>query len=87
MSRRRRALPLTPDRFSFVGFWVPPRSSCPEVFVILTDSLVYVRESGVVTTEPGHAEGPSRGRIDHELRVLSAASDRPRGCIFIEVSR
>lgn len=55
--------------------------------MILTDSIVYVRESGVVTTDPGHAEGPSRGRIDHELRVLSVASDRPRGCIFIEVSR
>ena len=87
MSRRRRALPLTPDRFSFVGFRVPTRSSCPEVFVILTDSIVYVRESGVVMTDPGHAEGPSRVRIDHELRVLSAASDRPGGCIFIEVSR
>lgn len=87
MSRRRRALPLTPDRFAFVGFWVPTRCSCPEVFVILTDSIVYVRESGVVTTDPGHAEGPSRGRIDHALRVLSAASDRPGGCIFIEVSR
>ena len=60
---------------------------CPEVFVILSDGIAYVRESGVVMNDPGQAEGPARVPADHELRVLSAASDCPGECIFIEVSR
>lgn len=59
---------------------------CPEVFVILEDGIAYVREASVVMNDPGQADGPARVRLDHELRVLSAASDCPGECIFIEVS-
>ena len=55
--------------------------------MILSDGIAYVRESGVVMNDPGQADGPARVPVDHELRVLSAASDCPGECIFIEVSR
>lgn len=57
---------------------------CPEVFKILEDGIAYVRESGIVMNDPGQADGPARVRIDHEMCVMSAASDCPGECIFIE---
>ncbi len=58
---------------------------CPEVFVILDDGIAYVHESGIVMNDPGQADGPARVRTDHEVAVISAASDCPGECIFIEV--
>jgi ferredoxin len=57
---------------------------CPEVFVILDDGIAYVHESGIVMNDPGQSEGLARVRPEHEEDVISAASDCPGECIFIE---
>lgn len=57
---------------------------CPEVFVILSDGIAYVREGEEIMNDPGQAEGLARVRVDHEALVLSAAMDCPGECIFIE---
>ncbi len=57
---------------------------CPEVFVILSDGIAYVREPETVMNDPGQAEGLARVRVQHEPLVLSAAMDCPGECIFIE---
>jgi len=57
---------------------------CPEVFVILSDGIAYVREGEVTMNDPGQWEGLARVRVEHEAAVLSAATDCPGECIFIE---
>ena len=57
---------------------------CPEVFVILSDGIAYVRERETVMNDPAQAEGLARVQVEHERLVMSAAMDCPGECIFIE---
>lgn len=59
---------------------------CPTVFVILEDGIAYVREGSTVRNNPGLDEGTARVQVEHEPMVISAASDCPGECIFIELA-
>jgi len=57
---------------------------CPSVFTLLDDGLAYVKESDVVMSAPGGAEGLAVVPADMEDAVIEASEECPGECIFIE---
>lgn len=57
---------------------------CPSVFTLREDGLSYVKQDGVVMSDPGGAEGLAE--VPHELEdaVREASKECPGECIFIE---
>ena len=57
---------------------------CPQVFVLLSDGLAYVKDGDRVMGDPGGSAGLATVPLEHEDAVREAAEECPGECIFIE---
>jgi ferredoxin len=58
----------------------------PDVFVLLDDGLSYVKDAGVVLSNPGGADSLASIPAGLEDDVFEAAEECPGECIFIEAA-
>ena len=58
----------------------------PDVFVLLDDGLSYVKDAGVVLSQPGGSDSVAPIPAGLEDDVLEAAEECPGECIFIEAA-
>jgi len=57
---------------------------CPQVFILLSDGLAYVKDGDRVMSDPGGSAGLAAVSLEHEDAVREAAEECPGECIFIE---
>jgi ferredoxin len=58
---------------------------CPDVFVLGSDGLSYVKDRGTVCNQPGGSAQLAWVPDTLESAVLDAAEECPGECIFVEV--
>ena len=55
---------------------------CPDLFIVLDDGIGYVRDGGLVITDPDHPAVPVPRR--YEQAAIDAVERCPGECIYVE---